>query len=212
METFVAQFSTLVQQSEAYRSFARKICCSILDSCAVVCGLWIVCNFLSEMLMIEAAPVFTNQRFLRRQKSLVKLCGAVIVCKDLLLDSRYLSSRLRLAHRLFTRKICCSIFDSCVAVCGSSIVCKFRPEMLMIGGGSSLYSPEIPPLSLQSIAAWSSFGNVCCSILDSCAAVCGLSIVCDFRSEDMLVIAGTSVFTRQRFLRRQKSLVKSFAA
>jgi hypothetical protein len=36
----------------------------------------------------------------------------------------------------------------------------------MIGGGSSLYSPEIPPLSLQSFAAWSSFGNVCCSILD----------------------------------------------
>jgi len=82
----------------------------------------------------------------------------------------------------------------------------------MIGGGSSLYSPEIPPLSLQSFAAWSSFGNACCSILDSCAAVCGLSIVCDFRSEEMLVIAGTSVFIHQRFLRRQKSLVKSFAA
>lgn len=103
LETFVARFSTLVQQTEAYRSFARKICCLILDSCAVVCGLWIVCNFLSEMLMIEAAPVFTNQRFLRRQKSLVKLCGAVIVCKDLLLDSRFLCSCLGLIDCLQER-------------------------------------------------------------------------------------------------------------
>ncbi len=103
LETFVARFSTLVQQSEAYRSFERKNCRSIFNSCAVVCGLWIVCNFLSEMLMIEAAPVFTNQRFLRRQKSLVKLCGGVIVCKDLLLDSRFLCSRLRLIDCLQER-------------------------------------------------------------------------------------------------------------
>lgn len=187
LETFVARFSTLVQQSEAYRSFARKICCSIVDSCGVVWDSSIVYKkdlvldfrFLSSSLRFidclqfppsswsAGAPVFTHQRFLRwacKALGRGRRLETFVARFSILCSSLRLIDCLRFPLRGDTRD----------------------PRDF------GLYSPEIPPSTKVAckklcgvIIVWKGF----CSICDSWAEQSGADGFFIFQQESFLFLA-----------------------